>query len=242
MIVKLILNRSNNPFAQLMKQAVTVATPFYGYAGQLPRYFIGDPDLNPLYGKRPITRVVSSLAAGYELLFLDEATYQRDGPALANDPAYPLLDYPCLDATTGVVADPYNPKTNAGMVRYPQNYGFDMFGLSSGKLIYQQVAAQLDPAINNKFFNFRGVKVNNGVDVDGTVNNQTWDWIAPNFDPETDACPITDYLGPGDGTLPAWSTRLVGTPGANLRTLRGDIDHMFMMNHPLVLNQLATVI
>jgi hypothetical protein len=219
-----------------------VATPFYGYAGQLPRYFVGDPDLNPLYGKRPITRVVSSFAAGYELLFLDEATYQRDGPALANDPAYPLLDYPCLDATTGAVADPYNPKTNAGMVRYPQNYGFDVFGLSSGKLIYQQVAAQLDPAINNKFFNFRGVKVSNGVDVDDTVNNQIWDWIAPNFDPETDACPITDYLGPGDGTLPAWSTRLVSTPVANVRTLRGNIDHMFMMNDPLVLNQLATVI
>ena len=96
--------------------------------------------------------------------------------------------------------------------------------------------------MNNKFFNFRGVQVKNGAVVDGTVNNQTWDWIAPGFDPDTDPSPITDYLGPGDGTLPAWSTRLVNTPGANVRTLEGDVDHMFMMSDALVLNELVTVI
>jgi pimeloyl-ACP methyl ester carboxylesterase len=45
MIVKLILNQQNNPYVQLVHSAVTVATPFYGYGGQLARYFIGDPDL-----------------------------------------------------------------------------------------------------------------------------------------------------------------------------------------------------
>jgi hypothetical protein len=81
-----------------------------------------------------------------------------------------------------------------------------------------------------------------GAVINDTVNRQTWDWIAPNFDPETDASPITDFLGPGDDTLPAWSTRLVGTPAANVRTLKGNLEHMFMMNNDLVLNELAGVI
>ncbi len=38
MIVKLIMNKSDSPYVQLLKQAITVATPFYGYGGQLPRY------------------------------------------------------------------------------------------------------------------------------------------------------------------------------------------------------------
>jgi len=243
MIVKLISNRSINPYVQLMKRAITVATPFYGYGGQLPRYFVGDPDLNHFYPKRVVTRVISSLAGEYMLLFLDEDTYNRDGAALMADPNYPLLQYPILDAATGAVADPYNPKTKAGKVRYPQNYGFDLLELKNGKLIYQQVAAPLDPAINSKFFNFRGVRMSGGgAVINDTVNRQTWDWIAPNFDPETDASPITDYLGPGDDTLPAWSTRLVGTPAANVRDLKGDLEHMFMMNNDLVLNELAGVI
>jgi pimeloyl-ACP methyl ester carboxylesterase len=242
MIVKLILNNNSDPYVQLIKKAVTVATPFYGYGAELPRYFVGDPDLNPLYGAKVVTKVISSLAAEYTLLFLDEDTYTRDRAALGADPDYPLSSYPILDATAGTVADPYNPKTKAGKVRYPQNYGFDIVLLNRGKLVYQQVAQQLNPAMNNKFFNFRGVQVKNGAVVDGTVNNQTWDWIAPGFDPDTDPSPITDYLGPGDGTLPAWSTRLVNTPGANVRTLEGDVDHMFMMSDALVLNELVTVI
>jgi len=241
MFVKLILNNKSNPDVQLMSQAVTVATPFYGYGGELPRYFVGDPDLNSLYGARVVTRVISSFAAEYALLFLDEATYNRDRAALGTGP-YPLSSYPILDKTTGAVADPYNPGTNAGKVRYPQNYGFKMSLLNNGYNIYQKVVAQLDPNINSKFFNFRGVQVRAGAVVNKTVNNQTWDWILPNFDPANNPSPIVDYLGPGDGTLPAWSTRLVNTPKNNVRTLKGNIEHMFMMSDALVLNELAKVI
>jgi pimeloyl-ACP methyl ester carboxylesterase len=246
LIVKLIMNRSNNSYVRLMKQAVTVATPFYGYGGQLPRYFMGDPDLERVgYGKRQLTRIISSFAACYALLFLDEATYNRDCRALAADPHYPLLDYPILDANTRVVADPYNPKTKNGKVRYPNGYGFDKGALKRGKQVYQQIAARLDAAISNKFFNFRGVQVKNNAIVNGTVNKQTWDWITPNFDPQTNSSPsypITDYKGPGDGVLPAWSTRSVYTPAANVRTLRGNIEHMSMMSYRPVLNELAKVI
>ena len=241
MIVKLILNRDNNPYVQLVKHGVTVATPFYGYGGQLGRYFIGDPDLYLFYRKRDLVRVVSSLAGGYTLMFLDEITFQRDGNALNNDNNFPPLAYPVLDANTAAIANPYNPGTNGGNVRYPQNYGLDPGKLARGRLICQQVAAPLIPAINNKFFNIRGAQTDNNGVVNQTVNNQTWDWIAPNFDPENDPSSITDYLGPGDGTLAAWS-RLISAP-PNVRTLQGnDIDHMFMMNHPQVTNALGTVI
>lgn len=242
LIVKLIMNRSNSSYVQLVKQAVTVATPFYGYGGQLPRYFMGDPDLNGLYGKRQLTRIISSFAGCYALLFLDEATYTRDRAGLEADPNYPLAEYPILDVATRAIADPYNPTAMPGKVRYPKNYGFDMLALNGGKLVYQDIAAPLDSAINGKFFNFRGVQVKNGAVVNDTVCNQTWDWIKPNFDPQTVDSPITDYLGPGDGTLPAWSTRSVYTPGANVRTLHGNIDHMSMMSDSLVLNELVKVI
>jgi pimeloyl-ACP methyl ester carboxylesterase len=245
MVVKLIMNDYKNPYVQLVQKAVTVATPFYGYGGQLPRYFIGEPDLNVFYGSnKPMTEVVSSLQAPYSLLFLDQGTYLRDGALLAADPLFPLIQYPILDANTGVPVDPYdNPITGGGQARYPQNYGVKSLKLIRGKLLYEQVAAPLMPAINNKFFNIRGVQVTGaGAVINDTVNNQTWNWIAPNFDPDSDPCPITDYRGPGDGVLPAWSTRLVSTPPANVVTLQGNIDHTFMMSDALVLNQLAMVI
>ena len=245
MVVKLIMNESTNPYVQLVKKAVTVASPFYGYGGQLPRYFIGEPDLNPYYGSnKPMTEVASSLQAGYSLLFLDQGTYLRDGALLAADPLFPLAQYPIVDATTGLPVDPYdNPITAGGQARYPQNYGVTSFKLICGKTISTQVAALLDSAINNKFFNIRGVQVTDAdAVINDTVNNQTWKLIAPNFDPDSDPCPITDYRGPGDGVLPAWSTRLVSTPPANIFTLRGNIDHTFMMSDAVVLNQLAMVI
>ena len=245
MVVKLIMNESTNPYVQLVKKAVTVASPFYGYGGQLPRYFIGEPDLNPYYGSnKPMTEVASSLQAGYSLLFLDQGTYLRDGALLAADPLFPLAQYPIVDATTGLPVDPYdNPITAGGQARYPQNYGVTSFKLICGKTISTQVAAPLDSAINNKFFNIRGVQVTDAdAVINDTVNNQTWKLIAPNFDPDLDPCPITDYRGPGDGVLPAWSTRLVSTPPANIFTLRGNIDHTFMMSDAVVLNQLAMVI
>ena len=65
MIVKLIMNEAN-PLVDEMHRAVTVATPFYGYAGQLHRYFEGDPELN-FEGRARVTRVLSSLRGGYVL-------------------------------------------------------------------------------------------------------------------------------------------------------------------------------
>jgi len=242
MVVKLIMN-DPNPIVDKMKRAVTVGTPFYGYAGQVHRYFEGEYELN-FEGTARITRVVSSLPGGYVLLFLDKDTYDRDKGALAADPDYPLTAYPSVDATnSSIIADPYNPKTNGNKVRYPKNYGFTNSKLSLAKGVYQQVASPLSDVRNQKFYNVRGVQIEDGEVANGTVNSVKWDWISKNFNPDTDATPIKDTMScPGDGVIPAWSARLVSASPANVRTLVGELDHMTMMNAEKIQNELAGIL
>ncbi len=242
MVVKLIMN-DPNPLVDQIKRAVTVATPFYGYAGQVHRYFEGEPKLN-FEGTERVTRVISSLRGGYVLMFLDKDTYDRDHNALAVDPEYPLYDYPSLDASNGaIVADAYDPKTHGNKVRYPKNFGFLSTELGPAKDAYQRVAAPLSAARNQKFFNVRGVKFVNGTAVNETINSVRWKWISKNFIPGTDPTPIRDeYVCPGDGVIPAWSARLVTTPAGNVRTLTGDLEHMDLMNTTEVQDELAGIL
>ncbi|MCX7899964.1 MAG: hypothetical protein N2444_07775, partial [Methylocystis sp.] len=69
-VIKHMMNDFNDPFvANKVKLAITVATPFYGYAGHLPRFFKGDENLNftqGLDGAREMTRIISTMPAGYE--------------------------------------------------------------------------------------------------------------------------------------------------------------------------------
>jgi len=229
MVVKLIMNEAN-PLVDQMKRAVTVAAPFYGYAGQLHRYFEGESELN-FEGKARVTRVVSSMPGGYVLQFLDETTFNRDQADLAADADYPLSEYPSVDASDGSIADAYNPGTRGSKVRYPKNYGFIQNELTLARSVYQQVAAPLSPAANAKFFNVRGVQFKNGQTLNETINSITWNWISKTFNPETNTSPIKDAtVCPGDGVIPAWSARLVSTPAGNVRTLTGDFEHMDIMN------------
>ncbi len=242
MVVKLIMN-DPNPLVDEIERAVTVASPFYGYAGQVHRYFEGESELN-FEGTERVTRVLSSLRGGYVLMFLDKDTYDRDRNALAADPEYPLNDYPSLDASNGaIVADAYDPKTHGKKVRYPKNFGFLSTELGPAKGAYQQVAAPLSNARKQKFFNIRAVKFENGAAVNDTINSVRWDWISKNFKPGTDATPIRDeYVCPGDGVIPAWSARLVTALPGNVRTLTGDLEHMDLMNAVEVQDELAIIL
>ena len=114
MVVKQILNQSTNQYVQRIKRAITVGSPFYGYGGQVHRYFKGDSQINWTLnpnGAQRAAEIVSTLPGGYELLFLPEATYNNNQSAFANDPdGYNLLAYPSVDATNpGQRADPYHP-------------------------------------------------------------------------------------------------------------------------------------
>jgi hypothetical protein len=239
MVVKMILNSSTNTYVQRLKKAITVATPFYGYGGQVHRYFKGDPDLDktlPVIGASTYTQVISSLPGPYEYLFLDYQTYLSNATAFKNDPeGYNLNAYPSLDKTNpGEIADPYNPQPDAqGLVRYPAYYGFSSSYLSSGETQSHNLSGALPPTIAAKFYNIRGVQSQNGIRINGTVVSQLWQRVPPSFDPDTDPDPIEDQMGYGDGTQPAWTTRLLGLadPDNQIITIVKDrLEHMVMMN------------
>jgi pimeloyl-ACP methyl ester carboxylesterase len=251
MVVKMILNSSTNTYLQRLKKAITVATPFYGYGGQVHRYFKGDADLDwtlPGTGASTYTKVISSLPGPYEYLFLDYGTYQNNALAFKNDPeGYNLDAYPSLDkANPGEIADPYNPQPDAeGLVRYPVYYGFSSSFLSSGEIQSQNLSSALPPTIAAKFYNIRGVQSQNGNELDGTVVSQLWQRVAASFDPDTDPDPIEDQMGPGDGTQPAWTTRLLSLPDPTNQVITivdDDLEHMVMMNHPDVQKQIALLL
>jgi hypothetical protein len=221
MIVNLIL-RGNDPIVAGLARAITVATPFYGYPGQLHCYFEGhwlaNGDNNIF--KQEIMKVVASLPAPYTLQYLDEATYRERATqsALAHDPEFPLLSYPSMDATdTTVRADAYNPKINGSRVRYPGETGFDLAELDYGRLQAQQLVAPMVPNLAEKFYNIRGVITEDDQQTpkSTTPGDVTWDWVPTSFD-ATDPSPISDVtMVPGDETQPAWSTRLAtNAPGA----------------------------
>lgn len=240
MIVKLVLHGSGDTVAAI-RRAITVASPFYGYAGQLNRYFKGDPDLDKLslsYNERNLVQLISSLWGPYGLLYLDEATYQRDKAALAADTRFPLTRYPLRDRDTDGVADAYNPTQLDGKVRYPQNWGFSTDALEAGRITYQKVAKPLPASSRQKLFHIRGVQTRNGANIYETIHEQSWGWIRPDFDPKRGTSPVKDRtVCPGDGVIPAWSARLVSTPAANVRTVFGDADREGFEHMDLMLNR-----
>ncbi|HUJ99351.1 MAG TPA: hypothetical protein VLV85_13980 [Stellaceae bacterium] len=244
-LVKLFLG-SGSPYLQQMAQAVTIATPFYGYAGQLHRYFSGEDYLNDIYGKSAMAQLIASMCGGYELLFTDIPTFLRDQAALEDDTDFPPPVYPCWDLTTGNPVDPYSPDSQPGKVRYPTDNWFLSSQLPIANTVRQQITAPLPTNINAKFYNIRGVQTDDdGAPIDGTAVALSWDWIKPGFDPDANVSPLADVRGTGDDTIPAWSARLVSTPKANIVTVFGeqeDFNHMFLMEQPAILLQLGGLV
>jgi hypothetical protein len=255
MVVKRILNETANPYVQSMKGAITVATPFYGSGGQVHRFFVGESDLNATLlpnGAATCTKIVSTLPANYEILFLDQDTFNANQAAFLLDPAgYNLSQYPSTDAATGVPADPYVPIPGqpaqppaTGMVRYIQNYNFSWQLLNHARTASHLTAQALDPSVSDKFWNVRYVQTGNGeTDLAGTVVAQTWALANANFDPDVGPDPITDNYGPGDSVVPAWSARLIGVANDHVVTLRAPgLEHQNLMNEGIVQEQLATLL
>jgi hypothetical protein len=240
MVVNWIL-RDDAPIVANMNKAITVATPFYGYAGQVHRWFEGEKYLNgPLdIYKNKIKKVISSLPACYALHFMDQSTYILNMVALKSDLNYPLNAYPSVDAMFPlVIADPYNPQPNGAYVRYPPKAvtGFDPDELVKGAAVVDYLSSPLLPALAQKFFNLRGV-----LTADETVGETKWGWLTPpNFKQE----PIADAaIVPGDDTQPAWSARLVTLPATHCIDVKGaHIHHMFMMNRPETLQALGNLL
>ena len=155
MVVKRILNETTNAYVQQMTGAITVATPFYGSGGQVHQFFVGESDLNATLepdGASRCTKIVSTLPANYEILFLDLLTYKANQAAFLADPAgYNLPQYPSTDANMGQAADPYDPVPGqpanppaTGMVRYVQTCNFSWNLLADGQTASHLTSQQLE--------------------------------------------------------------------------------------------------
>lgn len=235
MVVKLMLHRNDAVLAN-MTQAVTVASPFYGYDGQIHRWFEGEPLLNqigPIDVTVPMIKVITSLPGCYVLPYLDYQTFLSNQAALKLDPNYPLPSYPSTDAGTGQPVDPFNPGPN----RYPSTTGFDFTELSYALTTYQTIAAPAPAPYANRFFNIRGIQSPTGT----TTGSITWGLLTGPLNPH--ASPISSGAGdPGDDTQPAWTARLVTLGGGQIVAVKGNIDHMFMMEDNATQAAIANVL
>jgi hypothetical protein len=231
-IIDLILQQ-NIPLPGNMTRAVTVSTPFYGYDGQIQRWFKGEPYLNHL-GTRNVVEAITSMPGCYVLPYLDTQTFATHGAALAADPNYPLAAYPCKDVTTRADVDPFNPGAN----RYPGNTGFSTAELTHGRQTYRNIAAGPAAQFRNRFHNIRGVQSR---PANSTVGSVSWNLLRGVFNPGQS--PVRNGPAvPGDDTQPAWSARLATLPANQCHTIVGDIDHMFMMEYDETHAQLAQVL
>ena len=244
MIVNLIL-RGNAPMLATMTHVVTVATPFYGYAGQVHRWFEGEKLLN-FFGllEQQMIETIASMPGLYTLHFLDGATCDANESALIHR-CLSDCRYPSVDSSNATQrADPYNPQTNASLVRFPSMTGFDFCEL--------QVRAAPVPAARLADGSGPAAEV---LQHPGRADGPDW-----NHADQQHACQCDLGLDPAklrreghpadhrrhvpawDGTQPAWTTCLVTNAPQRCITVKAfGIDHMFMMSHPSVLQAIATI-
>lgn len=267
MVVNWIMRNLQN--APQLQRVVTVGAPFYGYAGQLHRWFEGDSLVNGLNGEftDAIVRTVCKLPGCYAWNFACQAVYEANKQAFHDDGEAPLLAYPSMDATTAnLVADPYVPQTNAVngavLTRYLTNVGFDMTELADAKSIVDGLVAPLTQAQIDKFYNVRGMNAPFGgigaffgdlaelvgaenaanfVVQSDTIGSTRWEWV-----PGNTPTIIDGPLVPGDGVQPAWTARhldLMGLPVDHVVNAKGpDAKHAVLMSAPSVITKLANVL
>jgi len=250
MVVNLILRGGDAAVSQKLYRAITVATPFYGYASQVHRWFEGEPMLN---GDRDrdreaMARIIATMPGLYVLHFLDlNGTYARDGAQLATDqgqvPAYPLAAYPNQDQQSKRPFDPWTQGVlNGGWMRYPASLGFDTAELNHELGVFQTLCA---PLADSRFHNIRGVQLapDGKTARNDTVGSVSCDWVQGNYNPGQGS-PIRDAGGvPGDGTQPAWTARLVlNDPTRCFTVASPDVEHMFLMSENGTLQTLAKIL
>jgi hypothetical protein len=230
MVVKLMLHR-NEAILSNMTHAVTVASPFYGYVGQIRRWFQGESLLNhvgPFDLTLEMIEVITSLPGCYVLPYLDLATFGVDGPALKADLKFPLAGYPSTDAVSGLPVDPFQPGPN----RYPTDTGFDYAELTLALNTYKTIAAALPAAFVNKFASIRGSSAS-------TPGSIKWGMLTGPLNPN--APPVSEGPGgPGDDTQPAWSARLVTSK--RIVPVGGNVHHMLIMDDDATQEAIASVL
>lgn len=237
MVVNWIL-RTLDPLPATLRKVITVAAPFYGYGGQLHRWFEGEPLVNEggLFTKA-IIKTISSLPGCYAWHFLPEDFYDAHQVDFQSDPAYPLPSYPSADFATSNPVDTYSPQPPGQ--RYPTKAqsGFDPDELAKAATLFDTLSSPLSSAQAAIFVNIRGDTTANN-----TLNTTTWKLVPP-----ISPSPIADSsVTPGDGVQPAWTTRDIGlakqAPGNVINVFGGDVAHSIIMDSPQTIAHVAAVL
>jgi hypothetical protein len=222
--------RSSRPIMGGLDQAITVATPFYGYGGQVHRWFEGEPFLN--FGNQYRAGIISAICSFpgcYAWMFLPHPIYLANAAAFATDPNYPLAAYPSADAGGAGIVDPYNPLTTGPLHRYPA--AVDDLELAIGKILVTVLASSLG-AKANKLWNIRGDTL-----AGNTLNTTEWDWVPPTW-----PSPITDVsVTAGDSVQPGWTTRHLDAMPGHVITIPF-APHALIMNSPLTIAVIAGIL
>ena len=198
-----------------MARVITVATPFYGTATHMQRYWKGEEPLNLLYGKKTLARITGTFEGPYIFLFLDKQTYDRHAANLE------INRYPVRDANNvNITADPYDPNF---FNRYPP--WVNRVFLHKAMDLHKTIAKYLPAAVVDRVFHIRAVKRRTQVE-------HKWQSVnGANFNPNTDPSPISGTMGDGDGTIPAWSARLAQVPDSQVFNLETAKSHSDLLEH-----------
>ena len=226
------LSKRPTDINQWLRRVVTVATPFYGTSTHMRRYYKGQNTLNRIYGATSIARIAGTFPGPYILLYLDHNLYKRDSGRL-NASNFPLERYPMREGNDDT--QPIDPYGAAAGDRYPdwvsQTY------LKQARRIRRKITGPLPAVLSQRVFHIRSGVLTMSVE-------QKWRKVdGARFDPESDTYPILQArTGPGDGTVPAWSARLVGTPLDQVYDLTLARQHPDLAEHRETLEVVAALI
>ena len=233
--------RSGAPIMAGLDKVITVATPFYGYGGQIHRWFEGEEILNgPFDIYRPgIIRAISSFPGCYAWMFLPEDLFRANKVAFAADPNFPLAAYPSVDFAGGGIVDPYNPQTNGALGRYPafSASGFDFIELAAGEVVARFLSRPLSAAQANRFWNIRA-----DTQVGNTLDTTRWKWVPPIW-----PCPIVDAsVTAGDSVQPGWTARHIDleglAPGHVITIPNPAAEHATLINVAQTIGEIAGIL
>ena len=211
---------------QWMSRFVTVATPFFGAATHMTRYYKGQDPLNIIYGTQAVANVTATMPGPYVLMFMDRKTYTRNAGELEID-RYPVREL----ENTDLEADPYDENM---FERYPPWVNRDHLQMAAS--LHHSVTKPLPDAVVERVYHFRA------------INKKTWvelKWEAVNgarYRPSRDESPITGKKGEGDGTVPSWSARLPQVPDGQVFNLTKAKYHEELLEHSETLKALHQLI
>ena len=209
-----------------MCRLVTVATPFYGTANHMTRYYKGQQPLNTLYKANNLARLTATFPGPYILMFLDAKSYDQYADELE------ISRYPVRDAQNpDMEADPFDQNL---FNRYPPwvKPGY----LDQATRMRKIITRPLPDAVADLVFHIRARRRKTWVEL-------KWKAVkGANFNPNKDDSPITGKNGEGDGTVPFWAARLAQVPDNQVFNLKKAKKHQELLEHPETLKVISRLV